>query len=165
MNNEGFISSYHVFDLLIHDLIKPRKFNCVFAVSRGISSALPRCAAEFTKFAAEFVKFCRGKLWALLMLLFLMPSDLMLFHLLLPYVTLPYVTLLCYFMLPYLVTMTYVTVAYVTLPYVTLWYLHSFIHSGHFYSAPSIPLLLRGAPDYSTNTVSEFHPQTHTQLH
>src|SRR6218665_997748 len=33
---------------------------------------------------------------------------------------------------------------------------HSFIHSGHFYSAPSSPLLLRGAPDYSTDTVSEF---------
>jgi len=28
---------------------------------------LPRWAAEFAKFAAEFVKFCRGKLWALLM--------------------------------------------------------------------------------------------------
>src|SRR6218665_1691965 len=28
--------------------------------------------------------------------------------------------------------------------------IHSFIHSGHFYSAPSSPLLLRGAPDYST---------------
>ena len=27
--------------------------------------------------------------------------------------------------------------------------LYSFIHSGHFYSAPSSPLLLRGAPDYS----------------
>src|SRR6218665_3711753 len=27
----------------------------------------------------------------------------------------------------------------------------------HFYSAPSSPLLLRGAPDYSTDTVSEFH--------
>jgi len=27
---------------LIHDLIKPRKFNCVFAVRRAISSALPR---------------------------------------------------------------------------------------------------------------------------
>src|SRR6218665_1932703 len=35
MNNEGFISSKHVFDLLIRDLIKPRKFNCVTAVSRG----------------------------------------------------------------------------------------------------------------------------------
>src|SRR6218665_3409013 len=29
------------------------------------------------------------------------------------------------------------------------------IHSGHFYSAPSSPLLLRGAPDYSTDTVSK----------
>ena len=28
---------------------------------------------------------------------------------------------------------------------------HSFIHSGHFYSAPSSPLKLRGAPDYSTD--------------
>src|SRR6218665_284130 len=65
MNNEGIISSQHVFHLLIHDLIKPRKFNCVAAVSRGISSAFPRRAAEFTKFAAEFVKFFRGKLWAL----------------------------------------------------------------------------------------------------
>ena len=36
---------------------------------------------------------------------------------------------------------------------------HSFIHSGHFYSAPSSPLLLRGAPDYSTDTVSEFHAE------
>jgi len=27
----------------------------------------------------------------------------------------------------------------------------SFIHSGHFYCAPSSPLLLRGAPDYSTD--------------
>jgi len=27
-------------------------------------------------------------------------------------------------------------------------FVHSFIHSGHFYSAPSSPLLLRGAPDY-----------------
>src|SRR6218665_41154 len=41
----------------------------------------------------------------------------------------------------------------------------SFIHSGHFYSAPSSPLLLRGAPDYSTDTVSEFHAEAHRQLH
>ena len=34
---------------------------------------------------------------------------------------------------------------------------YSFIHSGHLYSAPSSPLLLRGAPDYSMDTVSEFH--------
>src|SRR6218665_2239310 len=43
-------------------------------------------------------------------------------------------------------------------------YIHSFIHSGHFYSAPSSPLLLRGAPDYSTDTVSEFHAEAHRQL-
>ena len=41
---------------------------------------------------------------------------------------------------------------------------YSFIHSGHFYSASSSPLLLRGAPDYSTNTVSEFHAAAHRQL-
>src|SRR6218665_1714735 len=42
----------------------------------------------------------------------------------------------------------------------------SFIHSfGHFYSAPSSPLLLRGAPDHSTDTVSEFHAEAHRQLH
>jgi len=33
--------------------------------------------------------------------------------------------------------------------------LHSFIHSGYLYSAPSSPLLLRGDPDYSIDTVSE----------
>src|SRR6218665_1977144 len=37
-------------------------------------------------------------------------------------------------------------------------------HSGHFYSAPSSPLLLRGAPVYSTDTVSEFHAEAHRQL-
>src|SRR6218665_2510217 len=41
---------------------------------------------------------------------------------------------------------------------------NSFTHSGHFYSAPSSPLPLRGAPDYSTDTVSEFHAETHRQL-
>ena len=39
-----------------------------------------------------------------------------------------------------------------------------FIHSSHFYSASSSPLLLRGAPDYSTDTVSEFHAEAHRQL-
>ena len=39
-----------------------------------------------------------------------------------------------------------------------------FIHSGHFYSVPSSPLLLRGALDYSTNTVSKFHAEAHRQL-
>src|SRR6218665_2171096 len=43
-------------------------------------------------------------------------------------------------------------------------FIHLFIHSGHFYSAPSSPLLLRGAPDYSTDTVSEFHAEAHRQL-
>src|SRR6218665_501101 len=43
-------------------------------------------------------------------------------------------------------------------------FIYSFIHSGHFYSAPSSPLLLRGAPDYSTDTVSEFHAEAHMQL-
>src|SRR6218665_2832078 len=43
-------------------------------------------------------------------------------------------------------------------------FIHSFIHSGHFYSAPSSPLQLRGAPDYSTDTVSEFHAEAHRQL-
>jgi len=52
---------------LIRDLIKPRQFNCVAAMSRGISSAMPLCPAVFNKFEAEFVKVCRGKLWALSM--------------------------------------------------------------------------------------------------
>src|SRR6218665_81312 len=42
--------------------------------------------------------------------------------------------------------------------------LHAFIHSDHFYSAPSSPLPLRGAPDYSIDTVSEFHAEVHRQL-
>ena len=41
---------------------------------------------------------------------------------------------------------------------------HSFIHSGHFYSASSSPPLLRGASDYSADTVSEFHAEAHRQL-
>src|SRR6218665_3889454 len=44
------------------------------------------------------------------------------------------------------------------------YYNYSFIHSGHFCSAPSSPLLLRGAPDYSTDTESEFHAEAHRQL-
>src|SRR6218665_1003459 len=43
-------------------------------------------------------------------------------------------------------------------------FIPSFIHSCHFYSAPSSPLLLRGAPDYSTDTVSVFHAEAHRQL-
>jgi len=38
---------------------------------------------------------------------------------------------------------------------------HSFIHSGYFYSASSSPLLFRGTPHYSTDTVLE---STHQAL-
>src|SRR6218665_1432705 len=41
---------------------------------------------------------------------------------------------------------------------------YSFIHSGYFYSTPSSPLPLRGASDYRTDTVSEFHAEAHRQL-
>src|SRR6218665_2490870 len=41
---------------------------------------------------------------------------------------------------------------------------HSFILSGHFYSAPSSHPLLRGAPDYNTDTVSGVHAETQRQL-
>src|SRR6218665_2596113 len=41
---------------------------------------------------------------------------------------------------------------------------YSFIHFGHLYSAPSSSLLLRVAPDYSTDTVSKFHGEAHRQL-
>ena len=44
-----------------------------------------------------------------------------------------------------------------------LGYCSSF-HSGHFYSTPSSPLPVRGALDYSTDTVSEFHAKAHRQL-
>src|SRR6218665_204151 len=36
---------------------------------------------------------------------------------------------------------------------------YSFIQAIYFYSASSRPLLLRGAPDHSTDTVSEFHAE------
>ena len=52
----------------------------------------------------------------------------------------------------------------VFLPQSIQFFFHSFIHSGHFYSAPSSPLLLRGVPDYNTDTVSEFHAEAHRQL-
>ena len=41
---------------------------------------------------------------------------------------------------------------------------NSLIHSSHFYSASSSPLLLRSASDYSTDTVSKFHAEAHRQL-
>jgi len=40
--------------------------------------------------------------------------------------------------------------------------IYSFIHSGYFYSASSSPLLLKGAPDYSIDTVSELTRQSAT---
>ena len=40
--------------------------------------------------------------------------------------------------------------------------LNSFIHSGNFYIASSSPLLLRGAPDYSIDTVLELTRQSAT---
>ena len=36
-----------------------------------------------------------------------------------------------------------------------MYFFHSFIHSGYLYRASSSPLLLRGAPNYSIDTVSE----------
>ena len=35
--------------------------------------------------------------------------------------------------------------------------IHSFIHSGYFYSASASPQLLRSTPNYSTDTLSKFH--------
>jgi len=47
--------------------------------------------------------------------------------------------------------------------------IHSFIHSGYFYSNSSSPLLLRGAPDFCImciDTVSELNtPKRYTQLY
>src|SRR5678815_108277 len=42
-------------------------------------------------------------------------------------------------------------------------FIHSFIHFRYLYSAPS-RFLLRGAPDYSAYTESEFHAEAHEQL-
>src|SRR6218665_1385494 len=44
---------------------------------------------------------------------------------------------------------------------------HSFIHSGHFYSAPSSPLLLRGAPVIARIGLLHrvFHSEARRQLH
>jgi len=43
----------------------------------------------------------------------------------------------------------------VFIPYSLAGVIHSFIHTGYFYSTSSSPLLLRGAYDYSIDTVSE----------
>src|SRR5688572_3462176 len=42
-------------------------------------------------------------------------------------------------------------------------FIFSFIHFRYLYSAPS-RFLLRGAPDYSADTESEFHAEAHEQL-
>ena len=42
-------------------------------------------------------------------------------------------------------------------------FIHLFIHFRYLYSAPS-RFLLRGAPDYSADTESEFHAEAHEQL-
>src|SRR5688572_11546988 len=44
-----------------------------------------------------------------------------------------------------------------------LLYIYIFIHFRYLYSAPS-RFLLRGAPDYSADTESEFHAEAHEQL-
>src|SRR6218665_2316257 len=77
-----------------------------------------------------------------------------------PYNVMSYDTMLCNVIPCY--TMPYYAMPCTMLCNTIL--IHSFIHSGHFYSAPSSPLLLRGAPDYSTDTVSEFHAEAHRQL-
>src|SRR6218665_589634 len=47
--------------------------------------------------------------------------------------------------------------------YVPHW-IHSFIHSGHFYSASSSPLLLRSAPDTALILCRSFTPKRNRQL-
>ena len=42
--------------------------------------------------------------------------------------------------------------------------MYSLIHSGYFYSATSIPLLLRGAPDTARILRRSFMPKRHRQL-
>src|SRR6218665_4194894 len=42
--------------------------------------------------------------------------------------------------------------------------INAFIHSRCFYSAASSPLPLRGAPDYSSDTVSELTPKRYRKL-
>ena len=43
-------------------------------------------------------------------------------------------------------------------------FIHSFIHSDHFYSASSSPLLLRSAPDTARVLCRSFTPKRHRQL-
>ena len=46
----------------------------------------------------------------------------------------------------------------------SLTFIHSFIHSGHFYSASSSSLLLRSAPDTAWILCRSFTPKRHRQL-
>ena len=58
------------------------------------------------------------------------------------------------------------TVSFDLLPMlVFLLFIHLFIHSGYFYSTSSSPLLLRGAPNYSVDTVSELTRRSATGNH
>src|SRR6218665_2267876 len=43
-------------------------------------------------------------------------------------------------------------------------FIHSFIHSGYFYSASSSSLLLRGTPDVARTLRQSFTPKRHRQL-
>src|SRR6218665_1130815 len=43
-------------------------------------------------------------------------------------------------------------------------FIHSFIHSGYFYSTSSSPLLLRSAPDKARILCQSFTPKRHRQL-
>src|SRR6218665_1914937 len=43
-------------------------------------------------------------------------------------------------------------------------FIHSFIHSGYFYSTSSSPLLFRGAPDTAPIPCRSFTPRHHMQL-
>src|SRR6218665_4027681 len=48
---------------------------------------------------------------------------------------------------------------------IVYWFSFCCCHSfSHFYSAPSSPPPLRGAPDYITDTILEFHSEVHRQM-
>ena len=54
----------------------------------------------------------------------------------------------------------------VDLPYLnsSCSFIHSFFHSGYFYSTSSSPLLLRGAPETARMLCRSFTPKCHRQL-
>src|SRR6218665_2313522 len=51
-----------------------------------------------------------------------------------------------------------------TIPIIVISFINSFIHSGHFYSASSSPLLLRNAPDTARILCRSFMPKCHRKL-